>query len=82
MILPPLILRVRKTRGGNTLVLPGGIFFECFFFLGVFCVMTPGSWESWTNPLDRREELNVAFFSGIESVEAMSPACEPEPGGH
>lgn len=24
--------------------------------------MTPRSWESWTNPLDRREELNVTVF--------------------
>lgn len=55
---------VRK-QGGNTFTLPGGVF--CLFFLfsfslDVFRVMTPRSWESLTNPLDRREELNVTVF--------------------
>lgn len=56
---------VRK-QGGNTFALPGGVFLSIFFLfsfsLDVFRVMTPRSWESWTNPLDRREELNVTVF--------------------
>lgn len=44
------------------------VFFRVFFFFFsvFFCVMTSRSWESWMNPLDRREELNVWVFCWIE----------------
>lgn len=67
MILPPLIFRVWKDWGGNTFAGSQEVFFEssifsffswCFFFR----VMTSRSCESWTNPLDRREELRVTVF--------------------
>lgn len=38
-------------------------YFFLYFSVSFFCVMTPRSWESWSYPLERREELNVAVFS-------------------
>lgn len=69
---------VRKCWGGDTFALPGGVFFlvDCFFLMFFFCVMTPRSCESWTNPLDRREERNATvFLCGIDIVSKSDVTC-------